>query len=95
VEWAMMDFEPAELHAIGLMQRARKTLPDDFWLVAGFQELACLYARIEPLLTDAQKQTLIGCGALMAKESEKEMKSDILARIAIARAMPSANRSEP
>lgn len=81
-----MDFEPAELHAIGLMQRARKTLPDDFWLVAGLQELACLYARIEPLLTESQRQTLIGCGALMARESEKEMLADIQARMAIGRA---------
>ena len=89
-----MDFEPAELHAIGLMQRARKTLPDDFWLVAGLQELACLYARIEPLLTESQRQTLIGCGALMARESEKEMLADIQARMAIGRAQ-SALRDNP
>ena len=89
-----MDFEPAELHAIGLMQRARKTLPDDFWLVAGLQELACLYARIEPLLTESQRATLIGCGALMARESEKEMLADIKARMAIGRAQ-SALRDNP
>ena len=89
-----MDFEPAELHAIGLMQRARKALPDDFWLVAGLQELACLYARIEPLLTESQRQTLIGCGALMARESEKEMLADIQARMAIGRAQ-SALRDSP
>ena len=89
-----MDFEPAELHAIGLMQRARKTLPDDFWLVAGLQELACLYARIEPLLTESQRATLIGCGALMARESEKEMLADIQARMAIGRAQ-SALRDNP
>ena len=81
-----MDFEPAELHAIGLMQRARKTLPEDFWLVAGLQELACLYAKIEPLLTDEQRATLIGCGALMARESEKEMMAGIQAKMAIGRA---------
>ena len=84
-----MDFNAGELHAIGLMQRARKTLPDDFWLVAAMQELACLYAKIEPLLNDTQRQVLIGCGAVMARESEKEMVADIQARMAIARAMPS------
>lgn len=84
-----MDFNDAELHAISLMQKARKTLPDDFWLVAAMQELACLYAKIEPLLTDPQKATIIGCGAIMCREAEREMKADIQARIAIARAMPS------
>ena len=90
-----MDFEPAELHAIGLMQRARKTLPDDFWLVAGLQELACLYARIEPLLTESQRATLIGCGALMARESEKEMMADIQARMAIGRAQATLRGPTP
>jgi hypothetical protein len=85
-----MDFTAPELDAISLMQKARKTLPDDFWLVAGMQELACLYAKIEPLLNDDQRATIIGAGALMARESEKEMKADILARMVIARAMPSA-----
>jgi hypothetical protein len=83
------DFNAAELHAISLFQRARQTLPDDFWLVAGMQELACLYAKIEPLLADSHKQILIGCGALMARESEREMVADIQMRMAIARAMPS------
>ncbi len=90
-----MDFAPAELHAIGLMQRAAKTLPDDFWLVAAMQELACLYAKIEPLLTDEQRGIIIGCGAIMARESLNEMKADIQARMAIARAMPSNSQEPP
>ncbi len=81
-----MDFTEAELRAISLFQRASKTLPDDFWLVAAMQELACLYAKIEPLLTEAQKATIIGCGALMARESLREMKAGIEAHMAIARA---------
>ena len=85
------DFSAPELHAISLFHRARKTLPDDFWLVAGMQELACLYARIEPLLTEVQRATMIGCGALMAREAESEMRAQIAAAIAIANAMPSRN----
>ncbi len=88
------EFNRAELHAISLMQKARKTLPEDFWLVPAMQELACLYARIEPLLTDAQKSTMIGCGAIMAREAEKEMRAGIHAAIAISNAMPSRNRHD-
>lgn len=84
-----LDFTDAEMRAISLMQKARKSLPDDFWLIAAMQELACLYVKIEPLLTDPQRATLIGCGAIIAKESEKEMMADIQSRMAIARAMPS------
>lgn len=80
------DFAPAELHAINLMRRASKTLPDDMWLVAGMQELACLYAKIEPLLTDEMKATMIGAGALMAREAEREMKAGIQAFVAIEKA---------
>ena len=81
-----MDFAPAELHAISLFQRAAKTLPDDFWLVAAMQELACLYARIEPLLTDAQKQVVIGCGAIMSREAKREMSAEVQAIMALSRA---------
>lgn len=88
-------FEPPELHAISLMMKASKSLPDEFWLTAAMQELACLYAKIEPLLSDGQKGTLIGCGALMARESRKEFAAEIMAGIAISRAMPSRQRPAP
>lgn len=81
----MADFDAGELHAIGLMTKAAQTLPDDFWLVAGMQELACLYARIEPLLTAQQRATLIGAGALMAREARREMTAEIEAKMLLAR----------
>jgi hypothetical protein len=42
------DFSAPELAAINAMMRASKTLPDDMWAVAAVQNLACLYAKIEP-----------------------------------------------
>lgn len=82
----MGEFAPEELHAIGLMRKASKTLPDDMWLVAGMQELACLYVKIEPLLTDVQKALLIGVGGLIAREAEREMRAGIQAFVAIEKA---------
>ena len=80
------DFSPAERHALGLMAQAAQTLPDDFWLLAGVQELACLYAQIEPLLTQQQRAVIIGVGALIANEAGREMAAENDAKLALARA---------
>ena len=88
------DFTPAELHMIGQIMKAERTLPDDFWSVAAVQELACLLAKLEPLLTDEQTATLIGIGAFVARQGKAEMTAQIQAAFALRRAAQ-ANRSNP
>ena len=88
------DFTPAELHMIGQIMKAERTLPDDFWAVAAVQELACLLAKLEPLLTDNQAATLIGIGAFVARQGKSEMMAEVHAKLALARAAH-ANRSNP
>lgn len=80
------EFAPAELAAISAMMRASKTLPDDMWAVAAVQNLACLYAKIAPMLTDADKAMLIGIGGYIAHLGKAEMSAQIQATLAIARA---------
>lgn len=80
-----MDFSQAEERAIGMMMRASKTLPDDFWAVAAVQTLACLFVKIEPLLTDEQAAELIGIGGYIAASGKEEMKAEIAMRMGLAR----------
>lgn len=80
------DFNPAELAAISAMSRASRKLPDDFLSVGAVQELACLYAKIEPLLTDMQKATVIGCGAMLMHYGKAETIAGIHAAMALHRA---------
>ena len=85
----MSDFAPAELHMISQIMKAEKTLPDDFWAVAAVQELACLLAKIEPLLTDAHMASLTGVGAFVARQGKADMAAEIQMKMALAKA---ANR---
>jgi hypothetical protein len=79
-------FSPKELAVISGMQRAAKTLPDDFLSVPAVQELACLYAKIEPLLTENQKATVIACGAMLVHYGKQETIAGIHAAMALQRA---------
>ena len=74
-------FEPAELHAIGMMASASKDLPEDFLSVEAAQELACLYAKIEPLLSDEQKGIIIGCGGILFHHGKDEFLAGLQASI--------------
>lgn len=74
-----MDFTDAELSAMKLMRQAARTMPDDVFAVGALQEMACLYAKIEPLLSDDMKATFIGAGAYVAQQAEAEMKAQIMA----------------
>ena len=80
------DFTPAEQHAISMMMCASKTLPEDMWAVAAVQNLACLYAKIEPLLPDVDKAMLVGIGGYIAALGKHEMSAEIQAKMALARA---------
>ena len=80
------DFAPAELDAISAMTRASRTLPEDFLSVPAVQELACLYAKIEALLTDEQKATVIACGAMLVHYGKAEIIAGIHAAMALQRA---------
>ena len=82
------DFAPAEIAAINLLRRAAREMPDELFAVGALQELACLYVKIEPLLTDAMKVTFIGAGAYVAKQADLEMKAHIQAFAAIRKARP-------
>lgn len=81
-----LDFSPVEQNAISLMMRAAKTLPDDMWAIAAVQNLACLYAKISPMLPDQDKAMLVGIGGYIAHLGRDEMMADIQARMAIAAA---------
>lgn len=82
-----MEFLPdSDCQIIGQILRARKTLPDDFWGVAAVQEMASFIARNESVLSDEDYAILIGIGAIIANQADVEMKADIQARIAIAKA---------
>jgi len=73
------DFASAEIAAMNLMRCAAREMPDDLFAVGALQELACLYVKIEPLLTDAMKATFIGAGSYVAKQADAEMKAQIQA----------------
>lgn len=77
------DFTEAELAVISAMSRASRTLPDDFLSVPAVQELACLFAKIEPLLTDEQKSTVIACGAMLMHYGKAETIAGIQAAMAL------------
>lgn len=70
------DFTPEELHIISAMSKASQTLPEDFLSVPAVQELACLFVKIEPLLTDQQKATVIACGAMLGRCGKRAMVSE-------------------
>lgn len=82
----MDEFTEVESQAIGQMMRASNTLPDDFFGVPAVQELACLFVKIEPLLTDEQAATIIGCGAMLVHYSKDEMRAQVETMMAIGRA---------
>lgn len=82
----MSDFSDAELAAISAMSKASRTLPDDFLSVPAVQELACLFAKIEPLLTDEQKSVVIACGAMLMHYGKAETIAGIHAAMALNRA---------
>lgn len=85
------EFDRAELHMISQIMKAEKTLPDDFWAVAAVQELACLLAKLEPLLPDSAMATLIGVGAFVARQGKREFAAEIEAIMAIGRAQSKLN----
>lgn len=79
----MDDFTSAELHWISAMQRASRALQDDFLSVPAVQELACLMAKIEPLLSETQKVTVLTCGAMLVHYGKAETIAGIQAAMAI------------
>ena len=79
------DFTEAESWLIGKMVKAERTLPDDFWCDAAVQELACLAVKLEPLLTEKQMATLVGCGALLVRHGKPEMMAKIQAAMLFGR----------
>lgn len=81
------DFTPEELHALSLMGRARKSLPEgEFWGVAALQNLAGIYARYRHAMTEEDQAILIGVGACLRYFSESEMKAQVQAMMAISKA---------
>jgi len=78
------DFTPHESKIIGMMMKASQTLPDDMWAVAAVQNLACLYAKIEPLLLEDERAMMIGIGGYIAHQGKAEMSAEIQAKMAIA-----------
>lgn len=67
------------------MRKAAKTMPD-LCSVEALQEFACLYIKIEPLLTEDMKAMLFGIGAMVAAQAEREMTAMIHAAAFIRKA---------
>lgn len=86
------EFSVVELYFIGQIMKAEKSLPDDMWAVGAVQELACLLAKIEPLLLDKHMATLIGIGAFVARQGKAEMSAEIQAAMALNRARVGGKR---
>jgi len=82
----MSDFSDRECQIIGQMMKAEKTLPDDFWHVAAVQELACVLARYEAVMTDEHCATIIGIAAMLVRHGKVEMMAEIQAIMAIGKA---------
>lgn len=80
------DFSEEEIRIIGLMAKAEKALPDDFWHVAALQELACVLARYSAIMTEEHCAAVIGCGAMLMRHGKREMMAEIQARMALAKA---------
>lgn len=80
------DLSEACLANISFMQRAAKTAPDDFMMVAAVQALAQTVADLKPLLTPAQEALLLGCGALMINAGRNEAIAGIQAAVALNKA---------
>ena len=78
----MSDFNRAETAALSAMQRAARVLPDDFLSVPAVQELACLYAKLEPMLAESQKATIIAAGAMLVHYGKAETIAGIQAGMA-------------
>jgi hypothetical protein len=83
---SVIDFTDRESRIIGMMLSASTTVPNDMWAVAIVQNLACLLAKIESVLTDEQAATLIGIGGYIAHVGRDEMKAEIGMRMAFGRA---------
>lgn len=84
---AQREFDPVELHHIAQMVKASKTLPDDFFAVEAMQELACLLAVLEPLLTNKQTALMVGVGGYLAHIGKTEMTAGIQAYMELQKAM--------
>jgi hypothetical protein len=80
------DFCPATIRNIARMQGMAKALPEDFMFVGAMQNLAQFIALYEDVLDDDQMAVLLGCGALLIREGEKEMRAEIQAMMALAKA---------
>lgn len=81
------EFTSEELEALSLIGRARQTLPvDEFWGVAAVQNLAGIYARYKDVMTEDDRAVLIGCGAALRSYADGELKAQVQAMLAIAKA---------
>lgn len=81
------DFTPEELHALSLIGLAKKSLPEDeFWGVAAVQNLAGIYARYKDVMTEEDQAILIGVGGALRYYADSEMKAQVQAMMAIAKA---------
>jgi hypothetical protein len=88
-----VDFTDEESRIIGLMMKAEKSLPDDFWHVAAVQELACVLARYQAIMTDEHCATLVGVGAMLCRHGNEEMKAEIQAKMLLASIAPPPRRA--
>lgn len=81
-----LDFTPAEQRTISAMVKAGRNPPEEFCAVAVMQALACLYIKLEPLLTEDQKAVLFGAGAYIGGQAHREMQAMVEAVFAINKA---------
>lgn len=76
------EISPGAARKITLMRRARKSMPD-MMTVEAVQELAELITRRAPVLGHEDVAILLGIGALLMEQADKEMAAGIHAAVAL------------
>lgn len=81
-----LDFTDRESQIIGMMLKAGREMPDEFWCVPAVQSLAVHLAKFEALMTEEEAATIVGIGAMLSRQGNAEMKAEIQAIMALGRA---------
>ena len=83
---APTEFDDATLAIIGLMVRAAKDLPEEFWMITAMQCLAEVTAHNRDVLLASDISILVGVGAVLIREGKAETMAGFQAMMALQKA---------
>lgn len=73
-------------NVIDEIQRAERALPhDELWAVSATQDITTLIAALAPVLTETQHAALIGIGAAIARQANRECMAALQAELLLSR----------